>query len=463
MVTIYGGAAPAPSIPGVSLGGDGGYPRSGRITIVLFFNGAKDDDLAMVDAVLAIREEYRDAVDLVGVHCPRFPAERDIRRVLALLECSGVDFPVYDDSSKCIRKSYLINGWPATVVVDPMGYLAWAKEGVVPLEILRPVVKTMARTAGVVGDIKNLGSTSFRGTGFNMLPLKMALSGDDLVVLDGKSNRLLFLRLSQNGKSASIERSVGLGRSNVSDVTGFEMAGDRVFVFDRRGRKVRLLDLKGKELSSFSGNGNPSLLAGPRSFGYPKDGACNDGLLYLASAGTYQVWVQSLSGGGASPFTGNGKPGMDDGPPDVSTLGSPEAMISDGRVLFMSDSYSNSVRWIDTASGMVQTLVGEGPFLYGCRDGVGSRALFQRPMGLCLKGGVLYVADSYNDRIRGITLSTSEAFTVYGSKKWQRLFCPSDLAVRGERFYVADLGNGRIVHFDGKFGEPEILDVAGLN
>ncbi|SMG19862.1 NHL repeat-containing thioredoxin family protein [Dethiosulfovibrio salsuginis] len=463
MVTIYGGAAPAPSMPGLSLGGDSGYPREGRITIVLFFNGARDDDLSMVDTVISLREEFKEDVDLVGVHCPRFPAERDIRRMTALLECSGVDFPVYDDSSKSIRKSYLINGWPATVVVDPKGYLAWAKEGVIPPEILRPVIKTMQRTARVVGDIKPSEQQRFKGTELNMLPVRLALFGERLVILDGKSNRLIFLNLSQDGLSASIERSIGLGRPTLSDVTGFYCSQDRVFIFDRRGRKVRIIDLKGKELGTFSGNGNPALLAGPRSFGCPKGGVCKDGLLYVASAGTHQIWVQSLSGGGASPFAGTGRPGMDDGPPSLATLGSPEAIISDGRVLFISDSYSNSIRWIDTASGMVRTLVGEGPFLYGCRDGIGSKALFQRPMGLCINEGILYVADSYNDRIRGIDLSNRQAFTLYGSKKWQRLFCPSDVAVRGDRFYVADLGSGRIVHFDKKGGEPEILDIVGLN
>lgn len=462
MVTIYGGAAPAPPLPGFSLEGYSGYPRVGRISILLFFNGTKDDDLAMVDAVLSLREEDRETIDLVGVHCPRFPAERDSGRVKALLECAGADFPVYDDSSKSLRKAYLINGWPATVIVDPKGYLAWAREGVLPPEILRPVIRTMIRTAKMVGDLKPTETLRIKRTESNFLPLRLSLRGDRLVVLDGKSNRLLFLKLVQEGTSASIERSVGLGRSTISSVTGFSVLEDRVFLFDRRARKVRVIDNKGKEIGSFSGDSSPSMLAGPRSFGYPKDGVSKDGLLYVASAGTYQIWVQSLSGGGASPFTGTGRPGMDDGPPNKATFGSPEAMISDGRVLFMSDSYSNSVRWVDTSSGVVQTLAGEGPSLYGCRDGVGERALFQRPMGLCLKDRTLYVADSYNDRIRKIDLDSRETSTLYGAKKGQNLFCPSDVAAGDKKFYVADLGSGRIVYFDQRGGEPETLEIAGL-
>lgn len=462
MVTIYGGAAPAPPLPGLSLEGCSGYPREGRISILLFFNGGKDDDLAMVDTVLSLREEDREAIDLIGVYCPRFPSERELWRAKALLDCAGVNFPVYDDSSKAIRRSYLINGWPATVLVDPKGYLAWAREGVLPPEIIRPVLKTMGRTARLVGDIKPIDHSRAHRTEFKFIPTRLVLLGDRLIVLDGKSNRLLFLKISSDGKSASIERSLNLGPSNSSSVTGFSILEDRIFLFDRRGRKVRLIDHKGKDIVMFSGDSSPLMMAGPRSFGYPKDGVCRDGLLYVASAGTYQIWVQSLSGGGASPFTGNGSPGMDDGLPSKATLGSPEAMISDGRVLFLSDSYSNSVRWIDTSSGVVQTLAGEGPSLYGCRDGKGTSALFQRPMGLCLSGRTLYVADSYNDRIRAIDLDSGYVSTFYGAKRGQSLSCPSDLAIGGERFYVSDMGSGRIVHFDQRYGEPETLEIAGL-
>ncbi len=462
MVTIYGGVAPAPPLPGISFEGCSGYPREGRISILLFFNGGKDDDLAMVDTVLSLREEDRDAVDVIGIHCPRFPAEREQWRTKVLLDCAGVSFPVYDDSSKAIRKSYLINGWPATVLVDPKGYLAWAKEGVLPPEIIRPVLRTMGRTARVVGDIKPKESPKFRRTEFKFIPTRLVLQGDRLVVLDGKSNRLLFVNLGSEGKSASVERSLSLGSSNLSSVTGFSLLEDRIFLFDRRGRKVRLIDHKGKDMGIFSGDSSPSMMAGPRSFGYPKDGVCREGLLYLASAGTHQIWVQSLSGGGASPFTGNGTPGMDDGLPSRATLGSPEAMISDGRVLFLSDSYSNSVRWVDTSSGVVHTLAGEGPSLYGCRDGRGATALFQRPMGLCLSGRTLYVADSYNDRIRTIDLDSGFVSTLYGAKRGQTLSCPSDVAVGDGRFYVSDMGGGRIVYFDRRFGEPVTLDIAGL-
>ncbi len=462
MVTIYGGIAPAPPLPEISLGGGmGGYPRKGRITLMLFFNAARDDDLAMVDIALRLRRE-EEGIDLLGIHCPRFPAERDTRRLLSILDGIGVDFPVYDDSSKSIRKAYLINGWPAVVMVDPEKSLAWAREGVVPIEAMRPVLRTIAKTARSVGSLVLRADNGFKGSPCDFLPLKLSIRGESMTILDGKKNRLIFAKLDGSALSAKVEMSVDLGDRGRSSVTGFCLGDKGIFLSDRRGRSVRMLDPNGRESEVFSGDSSSSRLMAPRSFGYPRDVAFFGGLLYIASAGSRQIWVQSLSGGGARPFAGTGEPGMDDGSPQSGTIGYPETMIADRGVLFFSDSYSSSIRWVDSATGEIGTIAGEGPSLYGCRDGDGSQALFQRPMGLCLHEGLLHIADSYNDRIRTIDLSTGKTSTLYGAKRWQRLFSPSDIAFFDGRFYVADFGNGRIVSFDEKKGEPEALNIAGL-
>lgn len=462
MATIYGGAAPAPALPEISLGGERSFrPRKGRISLILFFNGAMDDDLAMVDMALKLRRE-EEAVDLLGVHCPRFPAEEDPRRLLSILDCAGVDFPVYDDSDKSIRKAYLINIWPAAVVVDPMGFLAWAREGSFPAEALRPTVRTIAKTAKSVGSLAPDGPEGFKGSSLGLLPLRISVKGDSMTILDGRKNRLLFARLDAPSRAAKVVRSVDLGDRRESGVTGFCLEDGRVFLSDRRRRSVRVLDPRGKEVEAFSGDPPSRKLISLPSFGCPKDAAFSCGLLYIASATSHQIWVQSLSGGGSKPFAGTGRPGMDDGPAGTGTMGYPEAMIGERGVLFFTDSYSSSVRWVDPGTGEIGTIAGEGPSLYGCRDGKGSRALFQRPMGLCLHGGALYVADSYNDRIRAIDLSTERTSTFYGAARWQSLLSPSDIAVSDGRFYVADFGNGRIVTFDQKKGEPQALDIRGL-
>jgi hypothetical protein len=56
-----------------------------------------------------------------------------------------------------------------------------------------------------------------------------------------------------------------------------------------------------------------------------------------------------------------------------------------------------------------------------------------------------------------------EVSTVYGDRRWQRLFSPSDVAIRDGVVYVADLGNGRVVAFDEHRGEPEVLRISGIS
>ncbi|MCF4114347.1 MULTISPECIES: hypothetical protein [Dethiosulfovibrio] len=465
MVTIYGGAAPAPDLPDRIVDGTSiRLPGVGRVTVLVFFNAMSDDDLSVVDGLMRLREEDRDAVDLIGVHCPRFPAEKESRRILSVLDCAGIDFPVYDDSRKNIRKAYLINRWPSTVVVDPTGALTWAREGILPPELVRPVLKSMGRTARVTGDLRPGAQQRFLWSGRSFLPLRLAVEGDTLAVLDGRERRLLLAQLDPDGRSAVLKRSIPMDRPGFrSCPTGFSIDPEKIYVADRGAETVRIFDRNGREISSYSGKPSKSNLVGPRSFGAVRDVVCRDDMLYLASPGTRQIWVQSMSGGGARPFAGNGGGGMDDGPPYTATMGQPEALLSYGNLLFFSDSGSSSIRCIDPSTGKITTLIGEGPSLYGCRDGIASRALLQRPLGMCLSGGSLYIADSYNDRIRALDVRTMEVSTVYGDRRWQRLFSPSDVAIRDGVVYVADLGNGRVVAFDEHRGEPEVLRISGIS
>ncbi|PIE55466.1 MAG: hypothetical protein CSA35_00785 [Dethiosulfovibrio peptidovorans] len=467
MVTIYGGTAPAPELPDRTVDGKlYRYCWGGRVSVLLFFNGARDDDLSLVDGLMRLRAEDQDAIDLVGVHCPRFPAEREPRRLLAALDRAGIDFPIYADSNKFLRKAFLIKHWPATVVIDPMGALAWAREGLVPLELLRPVLQVMARTARSIGDLRQGAQPSWRWSDWPFLPLRIAVQKDLLAILDGRENRLLLARFRADGLSASILLSVPLGDQSErpAPATGLCLHGERIYISHRRSRKIRCFNFRGQECAVYQQEDRlfPKLIGG-RSFGAPKDAARLDGVLYVASSDSRQIWIQSISGGGAWPFTGSGQEGMDDGSPDRASLGQVESIVSDGHVLFFSDSLSSSIRWVNPANGLVQTLIGEGPSLYGNRDGSASQALLQRPEGLCAHEGLLYIADSYNDRIRTLNLTDMTVSTIYGARRWQRLFSPSDVAVRGERVYVADLGHGHIVSFDGRRGEPETLELVGLS
>lgn len=56
---------------------------------------------------------------------------------------------------------------------------------------------------------------------------------------------------------------------------------------------------------------------------------------------------------------------------------------------------------------------------FGDRDGIGADALLQHPLAVCASadGSLLYVADSYNHRIKVLDTSTLEVTTLAGARR----------------------------------------------
>lgn len=99
-----------------------------------------------------------------------------------------------------------------------------------------------------------------------------------------------------------------------------------------------------------------------------------------------------------------GKPGQSnwvDGPLEKARFHSPRAIISDSKGnLYIADTRNHAIRKIDT-NGVVSTIAGGEQA--GFRNGPGTQALFNEPIGIAMdEQGNLFVADSNNHRIRMI-------------------------------------------------------------
>ena len=104
----------------------------------------------------------------------------------------------------------------------------------------------------------------------------------------------------------------------------------------------------------------------------------------------------TVAGGGLFTF------GDRDGTGQIVKLQHPQGVaVSRGRV-FIADTYNHKIKQFDPASGQVHTLAGTGTS--GYQDGPLDRALFDEPGGLSADRDHLYVADTNNHRVRIIDL-----------------------------------------------------------
>ncbi|MCB1191197.1 MAG: hypothetical protein H7A23_03080 [Leptospiraceae bacterium] len=99
----------------------------------------------------------------------------------------------------------------------------------------------------------------------------------------------------------------------------------------------------------------------------------------------------------------------------------PKGIAVDNNFIYVADNYNHSIRKISkTPPYSTSLMAGAGTSNSGNSDGIGTEARFYYPRGLAVNSNYLYVADSYNNKIRRIQLSNNEVTTITDiySPKW---------------------------------------------
>ena len=173
-----------------------------------------------------------------------------------------------------------------------------------------------------------------------------------------------------------------------------------------------------------------------------------DGTIYVSDAGESNR-IRKLALEGTVTTLAGGIEGYADGPGQSASFNSPSGLALDSNGnLYVADTGNNRIRKI-TPEGLVSTVAGDGTA--GHRDGLAAQAWFDGPIGIALDDdGNIYVADTYNDRIRLIT-NDGQVTTIAGmgrpghadGERTSALFdTPCGIAVMEDKaLIVADTGN----------------------
>ncbi|MFN3651139.1 MAG: SMP-30/gluconolactonase/LRE family protein [Armatimonadota bacterium] len=149
----------------------------------------------------------------------------------------------------------------------------------------------------------------------------------------------------------------------------------------------------------------PSAAAGSLRLEQPNGVAVDDdGALYVTDLGTHRLL--KLERGGllaVAAGTGEGGFGGDGGPAVKARLHAPHDVALDaGGSLFVADSYNHRIRRIDRR-GVIATVAGTGRDGYSGDGGPAVRATLNSPQGLAVDSdGTLYIADTYNHVVRRV-------------------------------------------------------------
>jgi hypothetical protein len=234
---------------------------------------------------------------------------------------------------------------------------------------------------------------------------------------------------------------------------GITTDGTNLYVADTNNHTIRKIVILTGAVTTIAGTaGLPGSADGTGSAArfYNPFGITTDGTnLYVADTNNDTIRQIVISTGDVTTLAGTaGLPGSVDGTGAAARITSPVGITTDGTCLYVTS--NNAVRQIVISTGVVTTLAGTAGS-FGSTDGTGTAARFNYPEGITTDGTNLYVADSGNQTIRQIVISTGAVTTFAGTagssgsangtgaaaKFWGPFGVTSD----GTNLYVADRNN----------------------
>ena len=194
--------------------------------------------------------------------------------------------------------------------------------------------------------------------------------------------------------------------------------GTNLYVVDTSNHTIRQVVISTGAVTTLAGTaetrGNTDDNGTAASFKFPK-GITTDGTnIYVADSSNNLIRQIVISTGAVTTLAGGGSGTSTDDTGTTASFKSPQGITTDGTNLYVADSYNHKIRKIVIDNASVTTLAGTGSS--GSTDNTtGTSASFNEPLGITTDGTNLYVADTKNHLIRQIVISTRAVTTLAGT------------------------------------------------
>lgn len=461
----------------------------GKVVLLDFWTYCCINCMHIIPALTALEKKYARELVVIGVHSAKFQNEGDAANIRQAILRYEIQHPVVNDRDFYIWRQYAVRAWPTLMVVRPDGYVLGHLSGEGHQEVLERVIDELiaeARSQGTLNetplhlalekDRHASGALSFPGKVLAHAPAQR------LFIADSNNNRIVIADL--DGNVLDIAGSGALGKAdgdfNVATFhhpQGMALDGNILYVADTENHLLRRLDLQARTVTTIAGTGAQARRANVPGTGTevalnsPWDLALIGTQLFIAMAGPHQVWVMNLETAYLEPYAGSGREDIIDAPRLQAAMAQPSGITTDGTLLYVADSETSAIRAVSLGiNGRVQTIVGAGLFEFGDIDGVGKEQVrLQHPLGVTYHDNILYVADTYNHKIKKIDPATATTTTYLGSGKpgcrdghEPEFYEPGGLSLAAGKLYIADTNNHAMRVADLATGEVSTLALRGL-
>jgi thiol-disulfide isomerase/thioredoxin/DNA-binding beta-propeller fold protein YncE len=503
----------------------------GKFVVLDFWTYCCINCMHVLPELKKLEKAFPNELVVIGVHSAKFDGEQDLKNIREAVLRHEIEHPVVNDADHVIWDKYAVNSWPSLRIIDPEGNLVAMHSGEVEFAVLRDFLKSVLPyyQQNKLLDAKpikfDLEASKATATPLRFPGKVLAHEGSSrLFIADSNHNRIVVTDL--DGK---LLETIGNGIAGNSDGNfttaqfdhpqGMALRNNILYVADTENHLLRKVDLQNKSVMTIAGIGEqghnswpglpdndarfgiatklPERFVGPprkTEINSPWDLAIHGDALYIAMAGSHQIWKMPLNESEIGPWAGNGREHISDGEllpkrpyqQGYSAFAQPSGLASNGLQLFVADSEGSAVRAIDlpipnapnAKTAMVTTLIGtpdeQGAlFNFGDIDGSAEKARFQHCLAVAHDAGQIYVADTYNNKIKKVDLKTKTAKTFAGSGKPGKADSsgnplasefdePAGLSIARGKLYVADTNSHAIRTIDLKSGEVKTLEFVAL-
>ncbi len=461
----------------------------GKVVLLDFWTYGCINCMHILPELKRLEAKYPKELVVIGVHSAKFENEGQTENIRKIILRYGIEHPVANDSDFKVWRSYNVQAWPTRILLDAKGNIKFKVTG-----------EGESNNEKIETEIKKLIAEAKQSNILNEQPLKLALekakvaetplSFPSKVLADEKSDRLFISDTNHNRiivakLDGTLLEVVGTGKQgftngNFTTATfnhpnGMALDGENLYIADTQNHAIRAINFTTKTVSIIAGTGKQgsytamSGVAAKTALNSPWDLQMFGKSLFIAIAGQHQIWKMDLATGQISQFAGSGSEARQDGDLLESAFAQPSGLLVDDANLFVADAESNIIRKIDLTKKTVETLVGGDLFDFGDVDGNGDDVRLQHPLGLAKFESSIFIADTYNHKIKILDEKTLTVKTFLGTGKsgnidgqtptfWE----PGGISAANGKLFVADTNNQaiRVVNLQTK--DTTTLTIKGL-
>lgn len=444
---------------------------SGKILLVYFWSCSSEHSLSFQRQLKLLENRFSEHLLILGIHQARHPFEENTENLGKMIGSLHLRHPVAQDNDHEMAGFYGIDALPSFFMVDVDGEIIGVERGEFWLAEIEEHADNLIEQASLddklsAEPLPALARTGGTETKLNY-PHSILRMGPRFYISESGRNRVL--ELAANG---AISRAFGSATpgswDGLLDDCAMDSPGDmtsldgKIYFVDKGSHAIRRIDVMNGEVTTLFGNGKSAIMEhvsydnGKQVSLHSPAGLCkHNASLFVAMRGNHQIWRMSLDDFSIRSVVGFSTPGLANGKGQDARLNQPSGIDSGDEYLWIADSGNHAIRRYSIRNQTLETLCGGKP---GFKDGTLEEARFANPADVCVYDGLIYVADSYNARLRVIDPKQKSVSTLLGPDV---LAMPVSVNSDEESLYVVDSLKHQVIRYEPESHTSNVFEISG--